>query len=134
MTLDDSPLEKMLEYEPLEHAVLDAAVTCRHVAGAPVLPPLQCSAMTMGLARGLRTEVGQSIRTCEERQLNIISDSSITNTNIYWRALNAKYSVKPRPKILPLAHNRLIITDPTQKAQLFNDYFIEQTTLNDEHL
>ena len=58
MTLDDSPLEKMLEYEPLEHAVLDAAVTCRHVAGAPVLPPLQCSAMTMGLARGLRTEVG----------------------------------------------------------------------------
>ena len=29
-------------------------MTCRRVAGAPVLPPLQCSVM----ARGLRTEVG----------------------------------------------------------------------------
>ena len=58
MTLDDSPLEKMSDDEPLEHSVLDAAVTCRRVAGAPVLPPLQCSVMTMGLARGLRTEDG----------------------------------------------------------------------------
>ena len=58
MTLDDSPLKKMSDDEPLEHSVLDAAVTCRHVAGTPVLPPLQCSVMTMGLARGLRTEVG----------------------------------------------------------------------------
>ena len=58
MTLDDSPLEKMSDDEPLEHSVLDVAMTCRRVAGAPVLPPLQCSVMTMGLARGLRTEVG----------------------------------------------------------------------------
>ena len=58
MTLDDSPLEKMSDDEPLEHSVIDAAVTCRRVAGAPVLPPLQCLVMTMGLARGLRTEVG----------------------------------------------------------------------------
>ena len=48
MTLDDSPLEKMS----------DSAVTCQRVAGAPVMPLLQCSVMTMGLARGLRMEVG----------------------------------------------------------------------------
>ena len=58
MTLDDSPLEKMSDDKPLEHSVLDAAVTCRRVVGAPVLPPLECSVMTMGLARGLRMEVG----------------------------------------------------------------------------
>ena len=58
MTLDDSPLEKVSDDEPLEHSVLDAAVTCRRVAGAPVLPLLQCSAMTMDLARELRMEVG----------------------------------------------------------------------------
>ena len=58
MTLDDSPLENMSDDEPLEHSVLDAAVTCRRVAGAPVLPLLQCSAMSMGLERGLRTEDG----------------------------------------------------------------------------
>ena len=49
-------MEKISDDEPLEHSVLDAAVTCRHVVGAPVRPPLQCSIMTMGLARGLRTE------------------------------------------------------------------------------
>ena len=58
MTLDDSPLEKMSDDEPFEHSVLDAAVTCRRVAGAPVLPPLQCSVMSMGLERGLRAEDG----------------------------------------------------------------------------
>ena len=58
MTLDDSPMEKMSDDEPVEHSVLDAAVTCRRVAGVPVRPPLQCSVMTMGLARGLRTEDG----------------------------------------------------------------------------
>ena len=58
MTLDDSPLEKMSDDEPLEHSVLDAAVLCRRVAGAPILPPLQCSIMTLCLARGLQTEVG----------------------------------------------------------------------------
>ena len=58
MTLDNSPLENMSDDEPLEHSVIDAAVTCRRVAVAPVLPPLQCPVMMMGLARGLRTEVG----------------------------------------------------------------------------
>ena len=58
MTLDDSPTEKMSDDEPLDHSVLDAAVTCRRVVGAPVRPPLQCSIMTMGLARGLPTEDG----------------------------------------------------------------------------
>ena len=58
MTLDDSPMEKMSDDEPLEHLVLDAAMTCRCVVGAPVRPPLQCSIMTMGLARELRTEDG----------------------------------------------------------------------------
>ena len=56
MSLDDSPMKKMSDNEPLEHSVLDAAVTCRRVVGAPVRPPLKCSIITMGLARGLRTE------------------------------------------------------------------------------
>ena len=58
MTLDDSPLEKMSDDEPLEHSVLDAAINNRPIAGAPVLPPLQCSVMAMGLERGLLTEDG----------------------------------------------------------------------------
>ena len=59
MTLNDSPMEKMSDDEPLEHSVLAAAVTCRRVVGAPVRPPLQCSIMMMGLAKGLRTEDGE---------------------------------------------------------------------------
>ena len=38
MTLDDSPMEKMPDDEPLEHSVLDATMTCRRVVGAPVRP------------------------------------------------------------------------------------------------
>ena len=49
MTLDDSPLEKMLDDEPLEHLVLDAAMNSRPIAGAPVLPPLKCSVVTKKL-------------------------------------------------------------------------------------
>ena len=33
-------------------------VNCRRVVGAPVRPPLQCSIMTLGLARGLQKEDG----------------------------------------------------------------------------
>ena len=58
MTLDNSPLEKMSDDEPLEHLVLDAGRDLSACGGAPVLPPLLCSVMTMGLARGLRTEDG----------------------------------------------------------------------------
>ena len=58
MTLDDSPMEKMSDDEPLEHSVLDAAMICRRVVGAPVRALLQCSIMLMGLVRGLRTEDG----------------------------------------------------------------------------
>ena len=49
MILDDSPLEKMSDDEPLKHSVLDAAMNSRPIAGAPVLPPLQCPVMAMGL-------------------------------------------------------------------------------------
>ena len=56
MTLDDGPLEKMSDDEPLKHSVLDAALNSRPIAGAPVLPLLQCSAMAMGLVRRLLTE------------------------------------------------------------------------------
>ena len=56
MTLDDSPLEKMSDDEPLEPSVLDAAMNSRPIAGALVVPPLQCSFMVMGLERGLLTE------------------------------------------------------------------------------
>ena len=59
MTLDDSPLEKMSDDEPLDNSVLDAAMYSRPIAGAPGLPPLQCSVMVMGLERGLLTEDGR---------------------------------------------------------------------------
>ena len=58
MTSDDSPWERMSDAEPLEHSVLDATLNSRPVAGAPVLPPLQCSVMAMDLVRGPRTRDG----------------------------------------------------------------------------
>ena len=55
MTLDDSPMEEMSDDELLEHSVLDAAMICRCVVTTPLV---QCSIMTMGLARGFQTEDG----------------------------------------------------------------------------
>ena len=60
MTLDDSPMEEMSDDEPLEHSIMDAAVTCHRVVGAPVRPPLQCSIMDYG--PGERAPDGWSLR------------------------------------------------------------------------
>ena len=48
----------MSDNDPLEHSVLNAAVTCRRVVETPVQPPVQCSIMARGLERGLQTEDG----------------------------------------------------------------------------
>ena len=58
MTLNDSPMEKMLDDEPLEYSVLDAAVTCQRVVGAPVRPLLQCLIMTMAWREGSGRKMG----------------------------------------------------------------------------
>ena len=54
-----------------------------------------------------------------------------TSSKTYWSLLNTVLNKAKIPIIPPLLENGLFITDFTEKAQLFNDYFIPQCTTID---
>ena len=54
-----------------------------------------------------------------------------TSSRTYWTLINTVLNKAKIPIIPPLLENGLFITDFTEKAQIFNDYFILQcTTVN----
>ena len=53
MTLDDGPLEKMSDWEPLTHSVLDVTLDGRPMEGIPDPEPLEHSVLVMALDSGL---------------------------------------------------------------------------------
>ena len=54
-----------------------------------------------------------------------------TSNKTYWTLINTVLNKAKTPIIPPLLENGLFITDFTEKAQLFNDYFILQCTTVD---
>ena len=54
-----------------------------------------------------------------------------TSRKAYWSLINTLLNEAKIPIIPPLLENGLFITDFTEKAQLFNDYFILQCTTID---
>ena len=54
-----------------------------------------------------------------------------TSRKTYWSLINTLLNKAKIPRIPPLVENGLFITDFTEKAQLFNDYFILQCTTID---
>ena len=54
-----------------------------------------------------------------------------TSNRTYWTLINTVLNEAKIPIIPPLLENGLFITDFTEKAQLFNDYFILQCTTID---
>ena len=54
-----------------------------------------------------------------------------TSRKTYWSLINTLLNKAKIPIIPPLLENGLFITDFTEKAQLFNDYFILQCTTID---
>ena len=54
-----------------------------------------------------------------------------TSRKTYWSLINTLLNKAKIPIIPPLLENGLLITDFTEKAQLFNDYFILQCTTTD---
>ena len=49
----------------------------------------------------------------------------------YWNLINTVLNKAKMPIIPPLLENGLFVTDFTEKAQIFNDYFILQCTTID---
>ena len=54
-----------------------------------------------------------------------------TSSKTYWTLINTVLNKVKIPIIPPLLENGLFVTDFTEKAQLFNDYFILQCTTID---
>ena len=55
----------------------------------------------------------------------------VTSSKTYWTLINTVLNKVKIPIIPPLLENGLFVTDFTEKAQLFNDYFILQCTTID---
>ena len=54
-----------------------------------------------------------------------------TSSKNYWTLINTVLNKVKIPMIPPLLENGLFVTDLTEKAQIFNDYFILQYTTID---
>ena len=54
-----------------------------------------------------------------------------TSSKTYWTLINTVLNEVKIPMIPPLLENGLFVTDLTEKAQIFNDYFILQCTTID---
>ena len=51
-----------------------------------------------------------------------------TSAKIYWSVLKSFYNDSKKPLIPPLLVNNKIVSDFTEKANLFNDFFATQCT------
>ena len=78
------------------------------------------------------SEIRISLNKLEENEIYILSHAHINDPKVYWQALKSKYKITQKPLIPPLLHNNQLISDPVIKAELFNDYFVNQTKLDDE--
>ena len=77
------------------------------------------------------SKIRQSLRDMEEKQLHVLTHRTTSDAKSYWQALRTKFSAKPKPIIPPLLHNNVLVNDPVCKAELFNDFFVSQTRLNE---
>jgi hypothetical protein len=81
-----------------------------------------------------RNEVVSKIRRSfldyEANQLDVLNNRML-NPKSFWKTLKSKYNTTLKPTIPPLLHNNILIADPIQKAELFNNFFVSQTVLDD---
>ena len=90
-----------------------------------------------GYGREIQKMVSEGSKLIEDAKRNYFLKAGNTLTNPgtsrkrYWSLINTILNKAKIPIIPPLLENGLFITDFTEKAQLFNDYFILQCTTID---
>ena len=86
---------------------------------------------------GILNMVAEGTKMIEDAKQNYLRKTGQTLANpgtsrkTYWTLINTVLNKAKIPIIPPLLENGLFITDFTEKAQLFNDYFILQCTTID---
>ena len=86
---------------------------------------------------GIQKMISEGARLIEEAKRNYFLKAGKTLANpgtsskTYWTLINTVLNKVKIPMIPPLLENGVFVTDFTEKAQIFNDYFILQcTTIN----
>ena len=86
---------------------------------------------------GIKSMVSDGEKLIEEAKQNYLRKTGQalanpeTSSKTYWSLINTVLNKAKIPMIPPLSENGLFITDASEKAQLFNDYFILQCTTID---
>ena len=86
---------------------------------------------------GIQKMISKGTRLIEEAKRNYFLKAGKTLANpgtsskTYWNLINTVLNKVKIPMIPPLLENGLFVTDFTEKAQIFNDYFILQCTTID---
>ena len=86
---------------------------------------------------GIKSMISEGAKMIEDAKQNYLrkTGQSLANpgtaSKTYWSLINTLLNKAKIPIIPPLYENGLFITDFTEKAQLFNDYFILQCTTID---
>ena len=86
---------------------------------------------------GIKSMVSDGEKLIEEAKQNYLRKTGQalanpeTSSKTYWFLINTVLNKAKIPIIPPLSENGLFITDASEKAQLFNDYFILQCTTID---
>ena len=88
-------------------------------------------------SEGIQRMVSEGSKLIEDAKRNYFLKAGNTLANpgtarkTYWSLINTVLNKAKIPIILPLLENDLFITDFTEKAQLFNEYFMLQCTTID---
>ena len=86
---------------------------------------------------GMQKMISEGAKMIEEAKRNYFRKTGNTlgdpgtNSKTYWNLINTDQNKAKIPLISPLLENGLFVTDFTEKAQIFNDYFILQCTTID---
>ena len=86
---------------------------------------------------GIQKMLSEGARLIEEAKRNYFLKAGKTLANPgtssknYWTLINTVLNKVKIPMIPPLLENGLFVTNLTEKAQIFNDYFILQCTTID---
>ena len=86
---------------------------------------------------GIQKMISEGAKMIEEAKRNYFRKAGNTladpgtNSKTYWNLINTVLNKAKIPLIPPLLEDGLFVTDFTEKAQIFNDYFILQCTTID---
>ena len=84
--------------------------------------------------RNLRNEITKLIREAKESHKNNIANKLKTgslSSRDWWRTLKSVISPSSKQSLPPLEHNGLSITEDAAKTNILNDFFRDQTLIND---